>query len=685
MPFDFDAALQQLSVSLNPMQSQAVALGLLGSHNCLVSAPTASGKTMLAILKILKEAAESTSRQFRAIYVVPLQALAHEKFEEFSKLFQQFNLSVGISVGNFDDSVEKLFESNVLIVTSEKIDSILRHAPSHLQSISLAIVDEFHLINDDSRGATLEVVITKLLQSNCKILGLSATIGNAEEIALWLKALLVKSSYRPTKLVKGILAGDRLELNGNVERLDSKKPLESLVERILSEGKQALIFTSSRRGTESVSTSLRPVVAKFLSPLEKENLAAHSRLALKALSTPTIQCKNLANAFESGIAFHHAGLVAKQQNEIRKAFKDDRTLKVIVCTTTLAMGVDFPASYVVLKDLKRFNGNFSTFLPQAEVEQICGRAGRPRYDTEGRAIFVCGKNDHFEVQDRYMHGEVETIYSKLSSLPTLRIHCLAAIASSYCQTSAQLFSFFNSTLFAFQFKSNEEFLSLIEKAVLELKDLDFVREKNGKIFSTPIGKRVSDLYLDPKTASTFLDFVKNKKGFSELEALFLLTKSSELRPLVSVKASEENAFFEEAFSLDFDEVELAEKMKTAKLLQYWIEEKTEDEVLEKFDMPPGILHGKIKIAEWLLYALQEMSFISNATTAYENFKALRRRVKHGIKAELLSLCRIKGIGRVRARKLFDAGIKTADELKEVEKARIKEILHAQKEPVQLKL
>jgi helicase len=413
-----------------------------------------------------------------------------------------------------------------------------------------------------------------------------------------------------------------------------------------------------------------------------QNLLEHSKKSLKALSNPTSQCKDLSKCFEKGIVFHHAGLLSKQQSEIRKAFKDDRSLKIIVCTTTLAMGIDFPASYVVVRDLKRFDGNFSSFMPQSEIAQICGRAGRPRYDKEGYAVLMCSPKDEGEVDDLYLNDKVEDLYSKLSSLPFLRIHSLAAIASGYCASFEELFQFFNSTLFAFQFKNNERFLVEIERAVFELKDLDFVREKSGKLVATPIGERVSELYIDPKTAAVFLEFLNDKrmekKEFSSIGALFVLCKSSEMRPLLNVKKTEEDALFNEAWDLDLDDTDLAEKMKTAKLLDFWTNEKTEEEILEHFSMPPGIVHGKVKIAEWLLYSLQEMAFVLNESTKYEQLKNLRRRVKHGIKEELLGLCKIRGIGRVRARKLFNAGIKTIEDYHLQPKEKIKEIILGKK-------
>ncbi|MGI0007041.1 MAG: DEAD/DEAH box helicase, partial [Nitrosotalea sp.] len=175
-------------VNLYPPQEKTVKAGLLEGKSILVSAPTASGKTLLAILAIIKHLSE---KRGKIIYLSPLKALASEKFNEFKKLGSDGlggNLKIQISTGDFDISDKNLGQNDILVLTNEKMDSIIRQGAEWLDQISLVIADEVHLLGDDDRGPTLEIVLTKMkiLSQKPQILALSATVTNADEIADWL-------------------------------------------------------------------------------------------------------------------------------------------------------------------------------------------------------------------------------------------------------------------------------------------------------------------------------------------------------------------------------------------------------------------------------------------------------------------------------------------------------------------
>ncbi|MEM4255389.1 MAG: DEAD/DEAH box helicase [Candidatus Norongarragalinales archaeon] len=664
---------------LNPLQAKALADGLLSSERAVVSAPTASGKTLLALMKILDNYKRTKTK---ALYIVPLRALASEKHDEFVEKLSPHGLSVGIATGDLDSSSEQLHSFDVIVVTSEKMDSLLRHNPKWIESVGLVIADEVHLMGDDSRGATLEIVLAKLLGKNCKILCLSATIPNALEIADWLEAKLIQSDYRPTPLHLGVFDGEKLEISDGraKEKLDG---IKGLIESALKEKKdaQVLVFVSSRRNAESFARELIPLASKFLDGAEKEECEWLSEKTLKALGTPTSQCEALAECLKHGVAFHHAGLPSGQRKLIETGFKKDRCVKAIVCTTTLAIGIDYPASWVIVKDLKRFNGAFAEFIPALECAQMVGRAGRPNYDSKGVGIFCCSSAERNKVKEKYVFGPLEKIHSKLSSEPVLRSHVLALIASDYCRDFKTLYSFFEKTFFAFQYVNMEELYGIIEKIVADLKDMDFLREKGGLLLATPLGKRVSELYIDPASAYAFVEFTKKAKT-NPFDYLMALQNATESRPLLSVKQNEENELWEELYGLLDDkeivmlesDFEAVEKFKTAKVLNAWINEASEADVMEKFDLPPGALHSRALNSEWLCYCMQEIAFLLNQTTAYKNAKILSRRIKHGVKEELLDLCRIRGIGRVRARKLFDKGVKSAEQLKRMDRAEVRKLV-----------
>ncbi len=194
---------------LRPAQEKAIKKGLLEGESLLVCTPTASGKTLIAELAAVKSILE---RKGKAIYIVPLKALATEKYKDFEKKYgSMFN--VALSIGDVDSPEPHLAAADLIITTSEKLDSLIRHKIAWLKDVKVVIADEIHLLNDTSRGPTLEILITILRQllKDIQIIGLSATIGNPEELADWLNAKVVKDSWRPVKLHKGIYLQGEIE------------------------------------------------------------------------------------------------------------------------------------------------------------------------------------------------------------------------------------------------------------------------------------------------------------------------------------------------------------------------------------------------------------------------------------------------------------------------------------------
>jgi len=195
---------------LRPAQEKALKAELLERKNLLICTPTSSGKTLIAELA----AFNSIFRKIgKAIYIAPLKSLATEKYREF-KQFYGDKAKVALSIGDNDDVDPKLHEYDLIITTSEKLDSLIRHRIDWLKSVAVIIVDEIHLLNDPGRGPTLEILITILKEKlkNVQIIGLSATIGNPKELAKWLDATLVEDNWRPVKLHKGTYLQGKIEL-----------------------------------------------------------------------------------------------------------------------------------------------------------------------------------------------------------------------------------------------------------------------------------------------------------------------------------------------------------------------------------------------------------------------------------------------------------------------------------------
>ncbi len=197
--------------TLTPIQEKSINAGLLQGASQLICAPTASGKTLIAIMSIV----HALECKAKAIYLVPLKALASEKYKEFQALFKESTFRVIMSTSDIDSDSGYLAKYDLLILTTEKLDSLLRHKISWLGEVKTVIVDEIHLLNDPKRGPTLEVVLTLLkTMITTQLIGLSATIGNPQELAQWLDATLVQDSWRPVELKPGICVDGKTEFYG---------------------------------------------------------------------------------------------------------------------------------------------------------------------------------------------------------------------------------------------------------------------------------------------------------------------------------------------------------------------------------------------------------------------------------------------------------------------------------------
>src|SRR3989338_6921303 len=202
LPSEVYERLSKEITQLTPAQAKAVKAGLFSQKNLLICTPTASGKTLIGELAAVTAIAQNRGK---AVYIVPLKALASEKYKDFKKKYEGI-FKIGLSIGDTDQADTYLSNYDFIICTSEKLDSLIRHHTPWLKQIAVLIVDEIHLLNDASRGPTLEILITLLrrILPQVQIIGLSATIGNAEELASWLKAKLIQDEWRPVKLQKGV-------------------------------------------------------------------------------------------------------------------------------------------------------------------------------------------------------------------------------------------------------------------------------------------------------------------------------------------------------------------------------------------------------------------------------------------------------------------------------------------------
>lgn len=670
---------------LYPPQRDAIPFVLKG-ENLVLSIPTASGKSLVAYIAIVHRLLKEGGK---ALYVVPLKALAREKYEEL-KLFEKLGLRVGISTGDLDDSDPRLARFDIIVCTSEKADSLLRHKINWMHEIKVLVVDEIHLINDPTRGPTLEVIIShfKALNPGTQIIALSATIQNATELSIWLNAKLIRSDWRPVPLREGVYCNHTIKFDdGKIHHIkgSEKKSTELLVEESVNSGGQVLVFVNTRRSTVSLAKKLSTVVEKKLSEKEKQKLLLLLRKFKNELSEFTTIDEQLFNCIKHGVAFHNAGLSSIQRRLIEQGFKE-HIIKCIVATPTLAAGVNIPAQRVIIRDLWRYDANFGMQpIPVLEYKQQAGRAGRPRYDSFGEAITIA-KNEaqKEEIFNRYILGDTEPIFSKLGTQSALRMHLLSAISTGFVNNIDDIYKFIDSTFYAYQsdtFALRDE----IDHAVDFLISNGFIEEiSSNRYIATLFGNRTSSLYIDPLSALQLKKALEesNKRETSTLSFLHAVCSTPDVRSLYlragDTWVEEElekkrGEFLLEPPSISSEDYEwFLSDLKTASLVEDWINEAPENMLINKYDVGPGDIYNIVETVRWLLYATREFARMYNFSCVPE-VNDLMLRVQYGCKKELLNLVQLKGIGRIRARALYNEGFKTINDLRGVPLKRLAQV------------
>lgn len=660
---------------LMPPQVDAVKKGLFTGKNMIVSAPTASGKTLIAEMAILNSFLSGK----KAIYLAPLRALISEKYEDFVK--ENSDIKAILSIGDYNEKDYNIDKYDVIFASTEKFDSIIRNSLHKISDIGCIVYDEVHLLSDIGRGPTLEFLVTldKLLFPNAQIIGLSATIGNADDLAEWLKSELIKSDFRPVKLSKKKYFEGEL-INGEVEKLNSgyEDPISNIISWLFKNNKQALVFSQNKRSVVANAKTIASLIGSKLPDGDKKGLISVSKEVLNVLDRPTTQCEILSDLVRNGVAFHHAGLVNKQRKLIEDNFKTG-LIKFIVATPTLAMGVNLPANTVIINSIRRYGDYGMELLPAIEIEQMMGRAGRPKYDKQGNAIVVARNKEDLEIiEEKYFSGEIEPITSKFNSEIAIRKYTLNLFCLGIYDKEDSIYNFFDETFMKFQ---GIEVYDKVDDAVSFLKENAFIKEEKGKIEVTRTGKLVNSLYIDPLTGLLFIKFIekiKKKEKVEELDLLHVIFCSEEFRN-IRINQKEFQKYEEESYDINFSADEniidydrFISAIKMAHVMQDWISEKNEKYMEEEYGLLPGEFYNILENTKWLVYSLGEISKIMQLRR--RDITEMGIRIKNGIKAELIPLVSVPEIGRVRARKLYSAGITSLKSLKEASIERLSSLL-----------
>lgn len=672
VPPDLAAGYARRGITeLYPPQAACVEAGLFSGKNLLVAIPTASGKTLVAEMAMHHQVA----RGGKCLYIVPLRALASEKFEEFSGK----GLRVGIATGDFDRRDEYLGRNDIIVATSEKVDSLLRNRTPWLAEISLLVVDEIHLIDDPSRGATVEMVIAKLRHKNpgMQIIALSATIGNPADLAGWLDAELVESEWRPVDLREGVFFEDGIRFADSVREVERKSKYEDLdlVLDTVTEGGQCLVFVSSRKNAEAFAKRAASGL-KIANPI----LAGYADKIRSSASTD--MGKILAACVAQGAAFHHAGLSREERQLVEAGFREGQ-IKVISSTPTLAAGLNLPARRVIVRDYLRFNaGEGMMPIPVREYRQMAGRAGRPRLDPYGEAVLIAKSEEMVdELFDYYIEAMAEDVRSRCAEEAVLCTHILSLIATGFARERGEVLGFMDGTFYAHQGESPRALKRAVDRVLEFLREAEMITEVGEWLEATEYGSLVSRLYIDPRSAEVIVNAMTRQKEYTDIGFLHLLCATPDM-PTLFVRKNDMYAL--DRFLADHrDELWMEipwdadegfdRSLKTALLLADWGDEVGEDVICERYSVGPGDVYGMVESVAWLVHASRHLAGLF-APHLKAPIEEMELRTKHGIKKELLPLIRIRGIGRVRARRLFNNGIDSIEALREAGPEKVGKVL-----------
>lgn len=632
----------------NPAQKAVIESGYLeDKSNYIISIPTASGKTVLGILPALKTILNGG----KSVYAAPLLSIQNEKVKEF-KAFEEHGIKVGKHPSNSDLSV-MVFES---------FDALTRFSWNVLREVDTLIIDEFHMIGEYSRGPTLESAITraKIINPSLRIIALSATLKNIDEIEQWLDGKTVEHDYRPVPLNKEVLDAEMFNTK------NKNDVIVKIVEKAIEDNSQALSFVSTRRFTESLATY---VAKKIDKKTTKEQKHKFKQVADKLLevpkkkgSLPTTTCLKLAEAAEKGVVFHHAGLFNEQKEIIEDEFRNGNIL-MITATPSLMYGVNLPSKYVVIRDHTRWTSNGPASIPVFDYEQMSGRAGRPQYDDVGYSYLVAKTMDEaFDLEARYINGEIELTNSKLiDNKDAIYKQIIAQIASSLSKNLDDLNDFFGKTLYGFQMKNNPSMSMFAQDSLnWELESaLEFLLQ-NGIIRATPEGLKTTDFgnliaksNYAVETAVKIKEYVSTMEKLNPAEMIYALAETPDL-PLISFKGRKSKDPVRDKLSeCGLFAVDIGNPEATAVSLIEWIDERNEYEIENAYNVYSASTRRSAYEASRLVkFAKNTLEVLGN----YSNLKDmdyLSARLYYGVKEDIIPLVvGVKRLGRKRARLLM---------------------------------
>lgn len=669
---------------LLPLQELAVKRhGLFGGRNLLVQAPTSSGKTFIGEMAAI----QSALRRKKVVYLAPLKALAEEKYLDFRAKYAGYGLKVIISTRDHREYDEALEEGrfSVAVVVYEKLSQLLVRRPERLADIDLVIADELELLSDPERGAMVELLLARIIQGGCRLIGLSAVIGDTERLARWMDAELVQYQQRPVELRYGVLHEGTFryrtynDLGQGEEALvdaESESPWEILTQnlcRFVRNGESCLVFVKakheSRRGAALLAG--RVDLPEATRAMEK----------LRGLE-PTRSRDALLHTMAHGVAFHNADLSPVERRIVEEAFREGEVM-ALVSTGTLAVGLNLPARNVFISPEKwrydeRLDIPWKTPVLHHEYENMGGRAGRyGAGHAFGRSILIAASPFDFEaLWRRYVEGEREGIAPRLARAP-LDAHILRIVASRHCRTVAELTRFLESTLSGqwvwLEEYTRDEVVCRVRSAVHRCVELGLMQEdQRGALAATPLGMAVSGKGIGLETARLLGEWLAAMahRDWHPLELLLAAALTPDgrlLQVMLTSREYEQGGYLSRlkraAQDIDdtpdtplnrlrrsqaapfFDEVRA---IKGALFLQAWLEEMPMQDIEEEYSTMAGQVLAAAEQIGWLVDATAAVAgAMGVGEGCIARLEELSRRLHLGVESDLLDIAQLEldGVSR----------------------------------------
>ncbi|MFB6079616.1 MAG: DEAD/DEAH box helicase [Haloferacaceae archaeon] len=636
----------------NRMQREALPAILDSQENVVAAAPTASGKTALAEVAICEALRDGGT----ALFVAPLRALTNEKESEWER-FEELGYSVYVVTGERDLNPRRAERADILVTTPEKADSATRKHDSprygFITDVDCVVIDEVHLLDSDARGGVLEVVVSRLRRlSDPRIVALSATMKNVEDVAAWLDAppettFAFGDEYRPVNLHTDVATyahGD----NAFADKYRRLFRALDLAEPHLRDGGQALVFVSARQDAVQAARKARDELVERDVPVgARGDYDLHTDA--RDLSNETLR-----QSVVDGVAFHHAGLGKADRDRVEAWFRDG-TIDLLFSTSTLAWGVNLPARCVVIRDTKRHDPlEGEVDVSPLDVLQMIGRAGRPGYDDVGYGWVVCDGDD----AERYRRllDEGTEIESHLET--DLDAHLNAEIAMGTIDDLDDVMAWLETTYFyarataapdrydvgSLRTRVRTTLESLVERGVVDLDD-------DLSVAATPLGRLASTFYLRLDTATRFRALA-DRERLRDDDVLEAVAGAAEFRS-VSARQSEGNAVESVLAGVETDldggprkvlailRASMADSVPTDLRSDAWV-----------------IRRNALRLLAALRAFLAEFAGPRHANLA----RRVAARVEHGVSADAVGLTAVDGVGAGRARTLAGAGFRTPGDL-----------------------